>query len=798
VVQRLAGPLTVAACRLALSLAWMSAGILCGADLPAPEQVGFHHCALIYERKARTSDDLLPYVVRVEGSRPRAWLFDAFLFLHFTAKSGVRTDAGATTRSDWEYQLDTWFAPDRDLRALDEAIGRAARALGEPAKPRQVLLTMPYPNPSVRDFGMLPGGSSPDLASIAGVRAAAAWYVSEAQHRFRKAGYRHLRLWGIYWMREEMPAGDEPRVTAAANVVHQAGLRFAWIPWWRAPGFDRWRTVGFDVAFLQPNYAFHSWTHGGSVRRNRLAAAADLARQHGLGLEMEAGAVLESEADRHAALHYLADGHRDRLNYQHSAMAYFLSTDTVERSSASPTREGRTYYEALAQFIGGHRVADPDPTLDVRPEGAAWTARLDRQRYVSRLDILIDEEPEDAWQGTVEALVRSQRGGAWQPGGWTIRAGADSTSGRRQVITVPIGRRAREIMLRLKGSRALQAGGARVIPEALETEAPIPHAALGSSYRCSKPSRGIYNDDGTKLTDGIEAVRGFSEGRSVGWMAPSVAVQFDLGRARSVERVEVVCQGGSYGAVNWPAEAVLMLSEDRPLSGLSQYGPLPMGLHWVAGSKPEVVRRRSASDLDGVIRFTVEPVRTVRWLTLAFRPSGWLMLSEISVFSDGTNIAGESGVRYDLRPLPTPTPEALDQYADDGIKLTDGFVASTLNRTLVTGWSDGEPRTFEVDLKSSTPVASVIVWSLRGGLHGIYAPEQVAVLGSDDGGRWTELGLVHSDAGEEDGKSCVAAPFRLKLGAPRHLRYLRIVVRPKRGWAMLSEIEVRSDGTPLR
>lgn len=762
------------------------------ADLPTPARVGFHHCALLYDRAARTAEDLLPYVAHVENGRPRAWLFDAFLFLHFHAKSGVRTDDGKTTRDDWLHQLDTWFAPGRDLRALDEAIGRAARSLGTPARPRRVLLTIPYPNPTVRAFGTLPDGASPDLGTLDGVRTVVQWYVEEGRRRFREAGFRYLELWGFYWMREEMPLSDEPRVAAAAEVVHGAGLRLAWIPWWRAAGFDRWRTAGFDVAFLQPNYAFHSWTHGGSVRRNRLAAAADLARTHGMGLEMEAGGVLESEPDRIAFLHYLAEGRRARLNYQRSAMAYFLGVDTVERASRSKDRTAREVYTALADFVRGRDVRDPSPVLKLRRTRDEWIGSLPDTRTAANVDLLFAEELGKEWRGLVEVQVKSDAAGPWRPGGWALRSGKDKAAGRRQVVTLPIGAPIRQVKVRISGEEAFPAREMELAVEERHEASPRHHTALGCAYAMHPHEPGLYDDDGTRLTDGVEPAGGFGEGRSVGWTAPLVAVLFDLGTLRTVDRVEVACQGGSYAGINWPTEATLLLSKSRPPVSLSGVGPPPEEMRWVPGEAPEVVRRRSASDLDGVLRFHVRQAQSARYLAIVFRPSGWLMLSEVRIFESGRNIAAEPGVRYALQPRPTPSAGISGRYADDGFKLTDGEIAAAFNPNLLVGWAEEAERTVEIDLGRPVTVSSVTVWSLAGGLYGVYAPQQVTVKGAEAGGEYRHLGHATSEVSQEDGTQCTAAAYRVTLEVPARVERLLVTVRRNRGWAMISEIEVEA------
>src|SRR5437763_3182394 len=97
--------------------------LLCGrpaaAEYPSPREAGFHHCALIYDKAVRGVKELMPFVARQEGGKAKEWLFDADLFLHYSAPRGMDTLTGATIRSDWQHQLDRWFAAGRDLAALD-------------------------------------------------------------------------------------------------------------------------------------------------------------------------------------------------------------------------------------------------------------------------------------------------------------------------------------------------------------------------------------------------------------------------------------------------------------------------------------------------------------------------------------------------------------------------------------------------------------------------------------------------------------------------------------------------------
>lgn len=112
-----------------------------------------------------------------------------------------------------------------------------------------------------------------------------------------------------------MPPLSAPPVPIPPNFpVRQQ--RFYWIPSFEAVGYKNWRQLGFDVAMMQPNYAF---TAGGQVLGpQRLTETAELAAHYGLGFEMEFPyAVLNPGAT--------APNTNTYLQYQDAALAYGYS-----------------------------------------------------------------------------------------------------------------------------------------------------------------------------------------------------------------------------------------------------------------------------------------------------------------------------------------------------------------------------------------------------------------------------------------------------------------------------------------
>ena len=246
-----------------------------GAGYPQPEQVGFHNCILIYERESRTMDDLRCYVAEPrKAGRPVRWGFDAFLFLTLYHE-GQETSYMKSNKALWEKWLDRYFSPGRDIDALNSAI----EAVGEPPPgKRKVIVTIPWMSNEVTDFGDVDNdGISENLSVKADRGKVAQWYIDLVKKKFAERNYRNVELWGFYWMREDLVM-DRENARQITDIIHRNGYKVMWIPYYYAPGWDRWKELGMDLALMQSSYPFRSWIDRGVVRRNRLRAAADAMR----------------------------------------------------------------------------------------------------------------------------------------------------------------------------------------------------------------------------------------------------------------------------------------------------------------------------------------------------------------------------------------------------------------------------------------------------------------------------------------------------------------------------------------
>ena len=186
-------------------------------------------------------------------------------------KEGPAHDA---TVEDWFNYLDTLAMARGAFARLNEA------AMKFPARTVDIAVMLPAP---VRDHNgpMRIASERVDIASDAGRRLYET-YIDSLTRKFDRGQFGRLRLRAAYWLREEAWGDNEILVRGVADLVHSRGLNFLWIPYWGAGRATEWKTLGFDAAWQQPNYFFHS-----DLAQTRLDSAVSRARAADMGFELE-------------------------------------------------------------------------------------------------------------------------------------------------------------------------------------------------------------------------------------------------------------------------------------------------------------------------------------------------------------------------------------------------------------------------------------------------------------------------------------------------------------------------------
>ena len=249
-----------------------------------------------------TVEEYLPHVGYYDRDGKLAdTFFDSFLFLPYAAFTGTEyRDFTA-----WNTYVDNVFAEDANINALSEAVEQVSEGLGRDVRV-SVFFSILYTWPDKTSFGDVDGdGVLEDFSKVEDRKKAIKWMIDEQLSRFEAGGYDNLDLLGFYWYEEQVTYTDPHElelIRYASDYVHSLGYKLMWIPWYCAPGYTDWKELGFDMACMQPNYAF-----SGQVTVERLYDNAETTRRLGMCVEIEIGQY-DAQADILRYKEYLAVG----------------------------------------------------------------------------------------------------------------------------------------------------------------------------------------------------------------------------------------------------------------------------------------------------------------------------------------------------------------------------------------------------------------------------------------------------------------------------------------------------------
>jgi hypothetical protein len=243
-------------------------------------------------RPAYAVQDLVRLLAVVDTSgRPIGALCNAVVLTEFQAVSGrfymPWVNGTPATGADWSLYIDSVLSRTGPLARLDSA---AAVIPGARDHKLAVAIMVPYPNPKGDTLRF--GGRQYSMTSDSGRLASVDAYMREILRRIHDMTLRHVSVSAFYWLNEGVLDADTALVSRVAKVAHGLSMRFLWIPSWGAHNALRWRSLGFDESWQQPNYFFHP-----DIPLARLDSAVERARSAGMGLELEFDRRLFSDSN---------------------------------------------------------------------------------------------------------------------------------------------------------------------------------------------------------------------------------------------------------------------------------------------------------------------------------------------------------------------------------------------------------------------------------------------------------------------------------------------------------------------
>ncbi|GAA5219398.1 hypothetical protein GCM10025777_00280 [Membranihabitans marinus] len=295
-------------------------------------------------------DQFLPYVVHEDAKGKKNWLFDGFLFLEFKDGKGREFAPGYekanARKQEWMWLANRHFEQGKALSALDRCIENQIKDLGKPFFKHKVIIGIPSPILNQKDWGEL-DGQQLDFSIVEDRLKAVDWYLDMFLKKFKEQNYQNLELEGFYWVDESVSECEDILPSIGDN-IRDKGYRFFWIPYWKSYGHERWKELGFDFAWLQPNHFFSK-----DVEDQRINNACALASSLNMGLEMEfdGRALAGSKANMRNRLLTYIEGFEENLVYKKASLAYYEGGNGIYLFSKSDNVKDTEMLDILAEKI---------------------------------------------------------------------------------------------------------------------------------------------------------------------------------------------------------------------------------------------------------------------------------------------------------------------------------------------------------------------------------------------------------------------------------------------------------------
>lgn len=294
--------------------------------------------------EAREAEPLVTF----KSDRSTDSFFPAFLLLALRSKKGHSLIPGFGSpgeKEDWQNWLEELFLPEHNLAAIARVVETNR------LEPVDIWIALPYPEPAQSRFGCLTRRCL-DFSRRNDRELALKWWINRFLSNWHSRArcqqlHRHLILRGFYWPRESMTLRDRLLLPRLLSHIRALGYRTLWIPYFAATPFLNVLNPGFDITIIQPSYLQNP-----SAGWNRLAAAAQRAKKHGAGIEIEFdnSALFENTRGYRTAIDYLNRGLPQYDGYMTGGfVAYYTGYKTV----VNLYQHKKPLYTYLYRFVKG-------------------------------------------------------------------------------------------------------------------------------------------------------------------------------------------------------------------------------------------------------------------------------------------------------------------------------------------------------------------------------------------------------------------------------------------------------------
>ena len=366
------------------------------------------------------ADRFAPHVSWQAPDGSEQWLFEAFLFLEgydVVHGKNLSLSPGGTSadKQAWEYQLDLWLGPDGCVGELERACAKVAERIGAPSKKRSVVIGIPdaimFEHFADKQSSTVYWGDGLDFADVQNRIKAYKWYIDQARSRFDALGCKYLTLAGFYITSEDIHLpydvdvnskhkNWETVIPAVAEYCHQSAQGLYWIPYHLAPGYKYWKELGFDQAWMQPNWY---WDLGKEGRHpfHKTIDAIKQAGMSGMELEFEFSAVAAQMTDgvkgpdgsgspvftgsdvpalQNRVRHYIQE-FKDAGFLGSKSIALYSGSNALTQLASSPLPQDRALYNDICAFVLENRGERQRTELEIDAMGRLQKLSFQGRNY---------------------------------------------------------------------------------------------------------------------------------------------------------------------------------------------------------------------------------------------------------------------------------------------------------------------------------------------------------------------------------------------------------------------------------
>lgn len=207
------------------------------------------------------------------------------------------------------------------------------------------------------------------------------WAVDLILEFVNGQSYENIEFAGFYWTHEAMNENEDDceLINTVADYTHEKGYELFWIPFYKASGFDAWHAYGFDIACMQPNYAFDA-----NVGAGQLTNCAIMAKRLGMCVEMELmGATLTDKTYFDKYMGYLTEGVTQGYMTE-TVHIYYQDILAYYNACYAEDDMARLVYTYTYDFIKGRLNTAPEREPgqpSVRRGGQAAERDVQRERF---------------------------------------------------------------------------------------------------------------------------------------------------------------------------------------------------------------------------------------------------------------------------------------------------------------------------------------------------------------------------------------------------------------------------------